>query len=166
MSNFRAGAILSLFFVPVIFTACSGSSNSDNKTRPTIAANSSALNANTAKTNVEELGLLVRVSYEVEDVVWKENSNKKSLIAVFRFSPADAEKVVAEATQFGQSQPNTISPETWFPSELIAQSEMSGDNALKGLAYPANGFLQESYSSGKLTRIEGTDYFVLEATAK
>ena len=155
--------ILSLFLFAVTFTGCVGGGNNDN--RPTITAGGgSAANANVVKTNVEELGLLVRVAYAVEDVVWKENASKKTLIAVLRFSPADAEKVVTEATQFGSSQPNVISPETWFPDELIAQSEMSGDSVLKGQAYPANGFLQEPYSTGKVTRIEGTDYFVIEAS--
>lgn len=162
MLNCRAGKILSLFLFAVTFTGCVGGGNNDN--RPTTAGNGSAANANVAKTNVEELGLLVRVAYEVEDVVWKENASKKTLVAVLRFSPADAEKVVNEATPFGSSQPNVISPETWFPDELIAQSEMSGDSVLKGTAYPVNGFLQEPYLRGKVTRIEGTYYFVIEAS--
>lgn len=155
--------ILSLFLFAVTFAGCGGGSKNDNRPTPT-TVNGATSNANVAKTNVEELGLLVRVAYEVDDVVWKENASKKTLIAVLRFSPADAEKVVTEATQFGSSQPNVISPETWFPDELIAQSEMSGDSVLKGTAYPANGFLQEPYLSGKVTRIEGTYYFVIEAS--
>ena len=172
---FRAYNWQMLFFRPflaafltasILFAiGCGGpAGNSANGGRP--GANSANQNSNAARTNVEELGLLVRVPYEVEDVVWKENATKKTLIAVLRFLPADAEKVVAEATQFGEAQPNVISPETWFPEELIAQSDLSGDNALKGKAYLANGFLQAPYSSGKVTRIDGTDYFVIEATAK
>ena len=165
MRFLRPGLVIILITCSLLVGGCGGAaSNSANSNRPT--ANITNQNSNTARTNVEELGLLVRVPYEVEDVVWKENTSKKTLIAVLRFSPSDAEKIVNEAGQFGPSQPNVISPETWFPDELIAQSEMSGDNALKGQAYAANGFLQEPYSVGKVTRIEGTDYFVIEATAK
>ena len=144
---------------------CGGAANSTSSNVSSVskAANQ---NSNAARTNVEELSLQIRIPYEVEDVVWKEDAAKRSLLAVLRFAPADAEKIVAEASQFGASQPAVVSPEIWFPDELIAQSEMSGDNALKGQAYPVNGFLQESYTSGKLIRIDGTDFFVLEAHTK
>jgi hypothetical protein len=33
---------------------------------------------------------------------------------------------------------------------------------LKGAAYAANDFLQSPYNNGKLTRINDTNYFVLE----
>lgn len=154
-----------LVSLTLVASGCGGASNSTNSSEPSVSKAANR-NSNAARTNVEELNLLVRVQYEVEDVAWKENSTKKTLMAVLRFSPDDSAKIVAEALQFGAAQPNVIAPETWFPEELIAQSEMSGDNALKGQAYPANGFLQETYSSGKLTRIDGTDYFVLEAAAK
>jgi len=34
------------------------------------------------------------------------------------------------------------------------------------LSYPANAFYLEPYTDGRITRIENTDYFVLELTAK
>ncbi len=138
-------------------------STSGNVSSVSKAANQ---NSNAARTNVEELSLQIRIPYEVEDVVWKEDAAKKSLLAVLRYSPADAEKIVVEASQFGASQATVVSPEIWFPDELIAQSEMSGDNALKGQAYPANGFFEGAYTAGKLIRIDGTDFFVLEAHTK
>jgi|CXWL01.1.fsa_nt_gi hypothetical protein len=150
----------------VLFSACGGSSVSTvNGVRPVATGNANTQNSKAPNTNVEELGLLVNVQFEVEDVVWKEDATKKTILAVLRFSPADAAKIVAQAETFGQPMPGAISPEQWFPSELIAQSEMSGDNVLKGQTYSADGFLQPPYSKGKLTRIESTDYFVLEAAA-
>ena len=83
-----------------------------------------------------------------------------------RFSSADSDKIVAEASKNGSPQNAEIAVENWFPDELVAQGEMSGDNALKGLAYPANAFFLEPYTSGRITRIEGGDYFVLELIAK
>ena len=78
-----------------------------------------------------------------------------------RLSPSDANKLVAETGAAGTPE-SSIAVESWFPDELIAQSEMSGDSALKGVSYPANAFVQEPYTVGKITRIEGTDYFILE----
>ncbi len=166
MNISKTAAILSLFTAVALSFGCGEGTNSNvmKSNRPGPAANG-AEKPNSPRTNVEELGLHVKVAYEVEDVVWIENPGKRSLMAVLRFSPADAAKVVGEASQFGQPQAGSISPESWFPDELIAQAEMSGDRVLKGQVYPANSFLQEPYVTGKLTRIEGTDYFVLEASA-
>jgi len=59
----------------------------------------------------------------------------------------------------------SIPVETWFPEELVAQGETSGDTALRGEACSAASFFQEPYMSGRVVRIEATDYFVLEVTA-
>jgi hypothetical protein len=145
-------------------SACGGSRPASNQT--TSAANSTAENTNAARSNVEELGMLVNVPYEAEDIVWKEDAAHKRLIAVLRFSNADADKVVAEAMTHGAPQQVTLSTETWFPAELIAQSDMTGDNQLRATAYAADGFYQEPYTSGRVLRVEGTDYFVLELSRK
>ena len=144
---------------------CTGGNRNAN-VPPAASASNTAENANTAKTNVEELGLLVNVPYETEDIVWNEDAAHKKLIAVLRFSPEDSRKLIVEVEKSGQPQNVSIAVENWFPNELTAQSEMSGDSALKGLAYPANIFFQEPYSTGRITRIEGGDYFVLELAAK
>jgi len=149
----------------LIFGCNPSPSNSDreNQAKPTASRSEAHAAVNT---NVEELGLLIKVPYETEDVVWKQNPTKRSLIAVLRFSANDAAKVSAAALEFGAAQPTIVLPESWFPDELIAQSEMAGDNGLRGQVYPANSFLMEPFSVGKLTRIDGTDYFVLEVSAK
>lgn len=166
--HFLRSVLTVLICVAIVFiAACGGSGvNTVNGSQAANPANSNAASSNVPKTNVEELGMIVNVPYAVEDVVWKEFASTKTLVAVLRFSPADSAKVVAEAEKSGPPQPGTISPETWFPDELIAQSEMTGDNVLRGAAYAADGFLQQPYTTGKITRIEGTDYFVLEARAK
>ncbi len=166
MKIFRADVILALFLSAVLLSACVGGNRNSNARPVANASNSTAENANTAKTNVEELGVLVNVPYEAEDVVWKDDAAQKKVIAVLRFSPADANKIVAEAAQFGTPQNVSIAAVSWFPDELIAQSDMSGDSTLKGSAYPANNFFQEPYTNGKITRVEGSDYFVLELSAK
>lgn len=138
-----------------------GSQNANNK--PT--GGPAGAQSNSARTNPEELGLLIRIPYETEDVVWKRVDDSR-LLAVLRFSKSDAEKVTAEALTYGAGQNVSLPVESWFPDELIAQGDMSGDSSLRGVSFPANGFVQEPFVSGRATRIDGTDFFVLEMTAR
>ena len=166
MKILRTVVILALFLSVVTFSGCVGGNNNSNTNSAVL--NPTLENANSAKTNVEEFQLLVNVPYELEDedIVWKENTAQKKLIAVLRFSAENANKIVAEAAARQAPQNVSVSSESWFPSELIAQGELSGDDSLKGLAYRADSFFQEPYTSGRIGRIEGTDYFVLELSAK
>lgn len=164
MSNIGSGFILALFFSVSLLSGCGGETGNANAVN---ARNTAASrNANAARSNIEELSLLVNVPYEADDIAWKHDAEKRAIIAVFRFSPEVAERAAADAERAGQGQQVTISAESWFPEELTAQSEVSGDNTLKGTAYPATSFFQDPYNSGRITRIEGVDYFILELSAK
>lgn len=161
----KLSVILSLIALSALLPACVAGTDQKPNTRPPGSAN--AADQNTAPhTNVEELGLLVRVPYEAEDVVWKESPSGKKVTAVLLFSKETAERVVADAQAHGAGQPVTISPEIWFPDELIAQGEMSGDAAIRGMAYPANDFFHDKYNTGRIIHIEGGDHFVLEVSAQ
>jgi hypothetical protein len=109
--------------------------------------------------------MLLNIAYETEEANWKIDDNNKKLLAVLRFSMEDAAKIVAELGALGPTVDAVIEPEPWFPAELVAQSDLSGDKVLKGTAYPPGTFLQPPFDSGRVTRIAGTDYFVLEANA-
>jgi hypothetical protein len=147
-----------------IAAGCGG--NANNSAGPARAADPTAGNANTPKTNVEELGMLVPVPYQVDDLVWKEYPNQKRLLAVMRLTPEDAKRLIDEASAQGQPTGVAIRFEQWFPDELIAQGQMSGDSQLKGQAYPATAFFQPPYNTGTVARVEGTDFFVLDLSAK
>jgi hypothetical protein len=164
MATSAGGTIITLFLSAFILSACGNGPGNANISQ---VSNSSAnSNTNSAKSNVEELSLLVRVPYEAEDIVWKQDPGTRHIVAVFRFSAEDADRLVAEASAVGPGRGLAIPVETWYPEELIAQGEMSGDSTLKGTAYPANAFFQEPYETGRITRVEGTDYFVLEVSTK
>ena len=164
MIHVRAAAILSFFLIIQLLAGCSsGTSNPANSAN---ASNSSPAASNSAKTNVEELGVLINMPFEAEDVVWKDFPEQKKVVAVLRFSPADAYKLVQNAEKFRKPNSVTVGSENWFPPELIAQSDLSGNNTLKGTSYAANEFFQPPYNEGQITRIEGSDYFVLEVAAK
>ena len=166
MSITRFAAILALTIVGAFVISCGDPSGNSSNSGTNVAPDQSNANANAAGTNAEELGVIINVPYEAEDVVWKQSPDRKSVLAVFRFSPADSDKVVADAKGFGPESNNAISAESWFPDELIAQSDASGDSSLKGMSYPANRFFLEPFTQGTITRIEETDYFVLELRSK
>jgi hypothetical protein len=165
MKNYRAAGILALFFISQLLMAC-GNSSSNSANSANSEANQDSQSAGSARTNVEELGVLINMPFETEEALWKESPNQKKVVAVLRFSPADSNKVVAQAEKFRKPNPVSVSSETWFPPELIAQSELSGNDTLKGTAYAANDFFQPPYTDGQITRIADTDYFVLELNAK
>jgi hypothetical protein len=157
--------ILIIILVAIfLINACGGpqaNSNSNANLGHTAQANS-----NPAKTNVEELGLLINVPYESEEVFWKDDQQNKKIVAVLRFPAGEANRLVADAQKVRPPQKVSINSESWFPQELIAQSDMSGDDMLGGQSYAANAFFQDAYNDGRIIHIDDTDYFVLEMSAK
>ena len=166
MTLVRIAALVALISIYALSTACSGNTNGVANSKSSATANQANANVNAVRSNVEELGLLVNIPFETEDIVWREYPSQKRILAVLRFSPADSNKLVAEAEKIRQSEQVSVSSETWFPAELTTQSEMSGAENLSGRAYAADQFFQEPYSSGRLIRIDQTDYFILDVTAK
>ena len=117
--------------------------------------------------------MTIKLPFHPEEAVWREETpgktpapTDKKLIAVLRFSKDNADKVTAQAEKYKPGADVKINTESWFPAELIAQSQTSGDETLKGISYPANDFFNTPYTDGKISRIEGTEYFVLELFAK
>lgn len=165
MKSARVTVILSLIILGQLFIACSGSIGNSNSPGP-----NSNQNRNTASANdkVEELSLLVVLPIEPEETVWREDpgaGNTKKLTAVLKYPATDAPKVSALIEKTAPLSAS-INAEMWFPAELIAASDLSGDDTLKGDSFPANDFFQAPYTEGTITRIEGTNYFILELTAK
>ena len=161
----------------IFLTACPSNSSQNDNSNTANSANSN--NTVTAiKDNIDELEMTIKIPFHPEEAFWREDTlgktvdnrvpgpNDKKLIAILRFLKEDADKIVVQAAKYKAAAPETISPENWFPAELIAQSRTSGDETLKGSAYAANDFFNLPYSDGKITRIEGTNYFVLELFAK
>ena len=134
---FRTAAILSFFATCTLLCGCVGGRDEKANSRAPSAVNTSNQNTSAARSNVEELSLLVNVPYETEDVVWKEFPASKKVVAVLLFTKEIAEKVVADAQTHGAGQNATLAAEPWFPDELIAQSEMSGDGTLAVPHIPA-----------------------------
>lgn len=158
--------ILALFLSVVLFPGCGSGNNNTNAAPAANAANGAVETADSAKTDIEELGLLINVPFKAEDVVWREFPAEKKLVAVMRFSPEDAASIIAEAGRSGSPESVNVTVETWFPSELVAQSDMSGEGTLRALSYKADQFFQEPFTAGRVMRVESSDYFVLELYSK
>ena len=162
--RFSTPAVLIILVALQILTSCSNPNGNSN------VANASAANAsNTAQTgpkdNIEELGMLVRLPFVPEEVAWEEKPDQKKLVAVLRFSPENASKMAAEVAKNGQPSADTLTVESWYPNELIAQGELTGESTVKGRSYPAEPFLNPPYTKGKITHVENTDYFILQISS-
>ncbi len=125
------------------------------------AANSANSNVAATKDDLEEFGKIVKLPFTPEEVTWRETKDKK-IIAVLRFSAADAQNLIKQIEKQKQSAPVEINAENWFPPELIAKSQQSGDETLKGKEYAADDFFLAPFNKGKITRIDDTNYFILE----
>lgn len=152
-----------------------------NRLRPNINQNTNVNvnpNANVAEDNETELNSLIELPFEAVENVFKEivgedpaneddpNFGKRSVIAVLKFSDEDTKALVEKLKEKAQPFEATVDPETWFPAELIAKSQMSGDESIKGNGYSAEMFFKEPFIVGSLTRVTDTDYFVLKVQTK
>jgi hypothetical protein len=168
--------ILSLYL-----TACTESSNNANSQNGNLNQTSNTKNTNQspASDDIEELELTVKLPFHPESAEWRTepvakptgdnrtaSPSEKKLTAVLKFSADDANKIAAQAETHKPAAAASISTENWFPDELTALSQMSGDKTLKGKTYAANDFYQAPFLDGKITRIEGTNYFILELITK
>ena len=164
MTPARNVLILTLILTASLLgVACGGSQVNSNASAN---SNTAAANSNATKTNVEELGMLINVPYESEEVFWRDDQQHKKLVAVLRFSQSEANRLTADAEKIRPPQQVTLNPESWFPPELVAQSEVSGDDMLNGKAFAANSFFQDPYDDGRIVKIDDSDYFILELSSK
>ena len=163
-----------------LFAACSEVKNDNSQilNANSISANN---NAKSAKDETLDLGKLITLPFTPEDIVFREdkikpqtNSNEdnttpvvtgKKLTAVLQFTDEDTAKIITQAEKYKNPVPAELAPESWFPPELVAASQSTGDETIKGNAYAANDFFKPPYTSGKLTRIADTNYLVLELFA-
>ncbi|NNE99217.1 MAG: hypothetical protein HKN25_09390 [Pyrinomonadaceae bacterium] len=154
-----------------------------NKLRPDVNQNSNITvdaNANIADDSAIRLKELINLPYEpTEDSPWKEmpignqmadnrvpGPTDRKLTAVLKFSKEDTQRIVESAEKKGKSFEKSIESESWFPAELIANSQTTGDNTIKGVAYGVEDFVKPPYSVGTLIRVNNSEYFVLTLQTK
>lgn len=173
----KSGLILAFALFSAAFNGCAGPGGGNNVDGAN--ANTANASANSIHGSAEQLGMLIKLPFEAEEVAWKEqplgqadsNSgvpapNERKLVAVFRFSDEDSAKLVSSLTTRAKPEPVSLSPEEWYPAELLAQSEFNGEAGLRGESYPADDFYQSPYLNGKIARVVDTNYFVLELISR
>jgi hypothetical protein len=156
----------SLILSSLLFAACAPEPDANSASNK-IQSNTDSNAAKKANDNLEELGMLIKLTDEPEDVAWRDEpfGGGRKLTAVILYLPASTNKIISDAEMHGPATDTSVEPADWFPKELISQSELSG-GSLQGKQYPANDFFQAPYSGGRLIRIEGTDYIIVELSTK
>jgi hypothetical protein len=166
----RTVIILALILSIQLLGACGGgsalNSNTANANSPEV--NNVKPEALGVKDNADELAALAKLPFQPEEVTWKEtvNGDSRKLLAVLRFTPEDTKKVVENSAKIKPGEAVSLPSERWFPAELVSQSELSGDETIPATAYAANEFFQPPYSEGRLSRVQNSDFFILELTGK
>lgn len=162
--------ILIISFVLVFTLSCSNEPAGNSVANAPNAApksNANVENSTVAKDDAAELNSMVILPYVPDETVFREepdagNPAAKKLVAVLKFSTDDAKKLTEQAAKHRPPEAVQIGTEDWFPAELVAQTQLSGDETLKGTAYGPNDFMQMPYKTGRLIRVDNSEYFILE----
>ena len=165
----KTAVILALTLAVLMLVGCgNGTGNANTANTNTSAANNNDTASAGVRDNVDELVGLVKLPIGPEEATWKETTadNTKKLVAVLRFTPENSKKMVEQASKSKPGETVSISTETWFPPELVAQSDMNPDDNITATAYPASDLAQPPYTEGRIARVENTDFFILEMTGK
>jgi hypothetical protein len=179
MKTSQIKLFFALFIIAVLLGACAENQTGNGNFAASNAGQTADSNVEiVAQDNIEDLDRIIKLPAVPLEATYSEinlngkNSapqfpapNEKRFVAVLRFSTEDAAGIVASAEKYKPPVPSDVDAETWFPPELIAKSQETGDEYLKGVEYAANDFIQPPYRGGKLTRLNNTDYFVLELTS-
>jgi len=176
--------ILPVLFLLSFFVSCvSNNTANQNVNKENNTARIAAKEPSTASDDPEELAKTVKLPLTPEEVLWMPDASVKisgagvntlsansvspggkRLIAVLKFSDIDSEALISQVSKIEPAKDVTLEPEDWFPAELIAESETTGDQSLKGKQYDARDFAQAPYIKGRLVKLEQPGYFVLEMT--
>lgn len=118
-----------------------------------------------ANDKAEELGLLINFTLEPEDILWQQSESPKKIVAVFRLDEESTKTLSDKLAGKTQGAARTVNVEDWFPAELVTGGEATGNSSVDGTAFPADEFYQAPFTQGTITRINNTDFFVLEISA-
>jgi hypothetical protein len=159
MKHFVLVLILSMLLG---FTACTDENegNANSKPNAKVVAPKQIGEIND---DIDDLAEVIKFPVLPEDVTWQqlEVQGGKKIVAVIRFKPEDLTLILAESPAGEKVE---IAPERWFPQELTAQSDVAGDQVLHGTVYATNVFYKDSFKQGRVIKLDGSDYFIVELT--
>lgn len=156
--------------VSLVAVSCSGSDNANSNN----ANQTGNVNAKSSivKDNAEELSGLIKLPIVPDEknderVEWREENvspKGKKLTAILKYNEANTAQIIALAEKHKPGAPIEIGVEDWYPEELTAQTQLSGNESLKGVVYEAGDFYNPPYNRGRLIKINESNFFVLELT--
>jgi hypothetical protein len=164
-------ALLGLTLFALMVGACSDPEANQNNTGPNLNSNTAAAELNDpelphrkASDNAEELGMLVKLPSEPIEVAWREDAEggTTKLTAVMRYEKDVADQIEQRASKIGSGEPAEFAIQPWFPNELAAPGELTLEAMVNGTRLPADEFIQPPFTRGTITRVQETDYFILE----
>ncbi len=174
-----ARAIPLIITLSVVFVSASCVEDRDygeaSNLRPNINRNVEVnANANVAEDSEEKLDELVNLPIGPEENVFREErvteantSNRagtaadKRLTVVLRYTEENSDKLVRMLSERNPPFKTEVASEAWFPAELKAKSETTGNQQLKGTGYSADDFAKPPWMKGSIIRIDETNYFIL-----
>jgi hypothetical protein len=167
--NLPSRIIAILIFLTAIGLYGCGSKPVVNSSSASNTNSNSTSAANATNDNVEDLRSLVKIPFEPEEVVFRVLSTadkRQRLLAVFVLTPEIHRSLESRLASAGAGHAQLVTVEQWFPAELTAMAEMSGETTINGTAFPATEFFQPPYTDGNIVFIPQTDYAVLDLQAK
>lgn len=161
-------AILSLVLSLQIVSGCSTPKAANNANESLPVPSQSVDPEKASNDNADELALLINLPYEPVELAYRETkaNNSRTLTVVLRFSSAEADQITKKAEAVNPPVDTQVKIEDWFPAELVDRGDVQLETTLPGKTYSASEFAKEPFSSGLLTRIGETDYFVLVMAAR
>jgi hypothetical protein len=145
------------------FTACNEEIENDNGTNKETSNVQPQKQIGETSDDSDDLAEFIKLPFIPEDVTWQqiEVQGGKKIFAVIRFESKDTPLVLAQS-QAGEKA--ELAAERWFPQELTAQSDISGDQVLHGTTYATNAFYKDPFNKGRVIKLDGSDYFIVELT--
>lgn len=161
-------------FISLLFAvACVGSKsvNGNGRNAANTAVSASPSTAVVAKDDIEELEALINLPFHPDEALWREdsvpgNEKMRKLSAVLKFTKAESSKISEIIAKSESPAPFEIEAESWFPPELVAKTQESGNGTIKGKSFPATDFARAPFADGRISRIDGTDFYILELYAR
>lgn len=122
----------------------------------------------TASQNIDELVRTLKLKHRPTQADWIEEKlgtgddsipgpTDYRLVAVMKYSTAEATQIVEEAEKNGKALSGTTEIEDWFPEEL----KKNRSEEISCFKYSSDGFINSPYSGGTLFRVKETNTFIL-----
>jgi hypothetical protein len=158
---------LGIFLFSTILFGCKPIETTDNTNK----VSKPIITISDVMDDIDEFEKIARLPFYPEDVVWQETTiensadgNGKKIRAVLLFKQADYDAMMAQPDKLNPIGNLELEAEKWFPEELVARSDFSGDRVLKGILYPAESFLAAPFKKAVFMKIDGTEFFILDVS--